>query len=101
MKKFLFLGLLIAAAATASAQTRSFTAPTGPVRPTGVERPIPPVGKGQAAGALPRAARGGNPVQMINPTAPREYYGAPEDTVAPDTQDPRRYTGVILFGLRF
>jgi hypothetical protein len=57
-------------------------------------------GRVAEVGAIPRAARG-NPVQMINPRAPRRYYGHPEETVVADPQNPNRLVGVILFGLRW
>jgi hypothetical protein len=112
---YLILAFVVAAAATASAQsertTGSFTAPAvgrqttkpqfQPVRPTGT---VP-------VGALTRAARG-NPIQMLNPRAPEKYYGPPEETVVPpphattsgrpsqEREEPR-YAGVILFGFRW
>ena len=106
MKTFLIASFLIVVAAiSAEAQTQSvrgtLTAPTGDTRTDRTERRTAPVRARRAEGALPRAARGGNPVQMINPAAPREYYGSVEDTVTYDPNDPRRVTGIILVGLRW
>lgn len=53
-----------------------------------------------AVGALPRAARG-NPLQMVNPLAPRKYYGTPDETVTYDQYNPSHITGIIFFGLRW
>ena len=104
MKTFLVASFLIALAAisTAEAQTRqTFTAPTGDARTDRTEQRTAPVRQRPAEGAIPRAARGGNPAQMLNPMAPRRYYGSVEDTVTYDPNDPRRITGLILFGIRW
>jgi hypothetical protein len=108
MKKFVILGL-IAAAGTAPAQTATFTASTTQERTTKkatkqeVVRSAP-----RPVGAFVRTAR--NPIQLINPLAPREYYGPPDETIAMDQRDRRPdelhksgplYTGVILFGFRW
>ncbi|HEX8680655.1 MAG TPA: hypothetical protein VF683_11890 [Chthoniobacterales bacterium] len=105
MKKYLLIGFLAAATvASAGAQTQSFTAQGG-TRDQRVQReaPPPPARRGEI-GAFPRAIRGGNPLQLINPRAPRKYYGAPQDTVTvePFRGDPHtrsQITGVILFGV--
>ena len=107
MKKLLVIASVLitaAAAGTAEAQSRqtTFTAPTGDARTTerterrGEFRAVRPT-----EGAIPRAARGGNPAQMINPMAPRRYYGSVEDTVTYDPNNPSRITGIILFGIRW
>ena len=104
MKKYLIALSLAAAAAltTAEAQTQqTFTAPAGDARTDRTERRTAPVRQRPAEGAIPRAARGGNPAQMLNPMAPRRYYGSVEDTVTYDPNDPKRVTGIILFGLRW
>lgn len=103
MKKYLIAALLTAAAAisTAEAQTRqSFTAPVGDERRES-ERRTAPLTRTREAGAIPRGIRGGNPAQMLNPRAPRRYYGTPDDTVTYDQNNPSRITGIILFGLRW
>jgi hypothetical protein len=107
MKKYLLVTFLIAAAglSTASAQvSRSFTAPAGK-RAERVQRRAPqPVRRGEI-GAFPRAARAGNPIQLINPRAPARYFGPPQDTVTWEPYFNReRYsgnqiTGLILFGI--
>jgi hypothetical protein len=108
MKKFTILGLLIAAS-TAAAQTAEFTAPVSRTRKTTattkqeVVRSAP-----RPVGAFVRTSR--NPVQLVNPAAPREYYAPPDETVVMDQRDRRPdeiaktgpvYTGVILFGFRW
>jgi hypothetical protein len=107
MKKIVLVALIALAAgiATSEAQTRgSFSAPGG-ARGENLERRAPePVRRGEI-GAIPRAVRGGNPVQMLNPRAPRRYYGAPQDTVTFEPNFSRErntghtITGIILVGI--
>ena len=107
MKKIVLVALVVLAAGigTSEAQTRaSFGARTG-ARGENLERRTPePVRRGEI-GAVPRAVRGGNPVQMLNPGAPRRYYGAPQDTVTHEPNFNRErntghtITGIILFGI--
>ena len=104
MKTFLLASFLVAVAAISNAEAQArqtFTAPTGDARTDRTERRTAPVRQRPAEGAIPRAARGGNPAQMINPMAPRRYYGSVEDTVTYDPNDPKRVTGLILFGIRW
>ena len=105
MKKYIiaaFLGAALAGAADAQTTTRqTFPAPVGPEERERTVRREPPVRAAREAGAIPRGARGGNPAQMINPMAPRRYYGTPDDTVTYDQNNPSRITGIILFGLRW
>jgi hypothetical protein len=107
MKKIFLVALLVTAAglATSEAQNRaSFRAGAG-ARGENIERRAPePVRRGEI-GAIPRAVRGGNPVQMLNPLAPRRYFGAPQDTVTHEPYFSRdRYAGhqingIILVGI--
>ena len=103
MKKYLIASLLVGAAITsAEAQTRrTFTAPAGEERREQTEQRTAPVTTTREAGAIPRAVRGRNPLQILNPAAPRRYFGPPEETVTHDPQNPSRVTGLILFGLRW
>ena len=108
MKKFVILGLVIAAS-TAAAQTATFTAPTSHERTTTKTTKQDTVRSApRPVGAFVRTSR--NPIQLINPLAPREYYAPPDETVAMDQRDRREdevhksgpvYTGVILFGFRW
>jgi hypothetical protein len=103
MKKIFLVALLVAAGgiATSEAQTRaSFRAQTG-ARSENLERgrTPEPTRRGEI-GAIPRAVRGGNPVQMLNPQAPRRYFGAPQDTVTAEPYFNReRYTGHHITGI--
>ena len=103
MKKFLIASFLAGVAiSSAEAQSRqTFTAPVGTERREETGRRTAPIAPSREAGAIPRAARGGNPAQMLNPMAPRRYYGTPDDTVTYDQNNPSRITGIILFGIRW
>lgn len=77
-----------------------------------VQKPTPPFRTPQGEGAIQRAVRVGNPLQLINPLAPKEY-GSGEDVLvyqteaapAPDPQqrhNPQaRPIGVRLFTFFF
>ena len=111
MNKHLLVGFLVALAAVGTAGAQSFRAPVNDNRQERVQRPPAPIYTGKVIGAFPRAARGGNPLQLINPRAPRKYYGPPQETVVADDLPPEpprnrgesvnSYTGVILFGFRW
>ena len=59
----------------------------------------PPLRKENTEGVLPRAARGGNPFQMLNPKAPAQY-GKAEDSVVLDP-DTGKWKGIKLFTINF
>ncbi len=107
MKKHLLIAFLIAAAGlvNAEAQSQTFTAPAGQRTERVQPRTTPPPVRRGELGAFPRAARGGNPLHLFNPVAPRKYFGAPQDTVTWQPHFERepytghRITGVILFGI--
>ena len=72
MKTYLIAALLIASAVTpVVAESNTFVAPVTPKKQR--ERPAPPIYKRDVDGVIPRAVRGGNPLQMLNPRAPRKY----------------------------
>ena len=100
MKKYLLLGLLIAGAGIGTANAQSFSAPANQPKKETTERTVAPVRERAPVGALPRATRG-NPIQMLNPRAPKKYYGTPEETVTYDQNNPSRVTGIIFFGIRW
>src|SRR5215472_13991981 len=105
MKKLVVLGILITAVSLVFAQTQSQTQKKAtttfekkrthvPVSPT-----PPPIRKQNTDGVLPRMARGGNPLQMLNPKAPPEY-GRAEDSVELDP-DTGKWKGIKLFTINF
>ena len=97
MKKLVVLGILmtIAGLAMAQPQKKTFTA-RSKTRPA---PPPPPIKKENTEGVLPRAARGGNPFQMLNPKAPPQY-GKAEDSVVLDPET-GKWKGIKLFTINF
>jgi len=98
MKKLVMvLGILltIAGLALAAPQKKAFSARVKN-RPT---PPPPPIKKENTDGVLPRAARGGNIFQMLNPKAPAQY-GKAEDSVVLDPET-GKWKGIKLFTINF
>src|ERR1700682_4979849 len=98
MKKLVMvLGILmtIAGLALAQPQKKTFSAR---VKSRPAPTP-PPLKKENTEGVLPRAARGGNPFQMLNPKAPPQY-GKAEDSVVLDP-DPGKWKGINIFTINF
>ena len=52
------------------------------------------------SGVIPRAIRGGNPLQMLNPLAPAKY-GTAEENVSLDPDVPGKWNGINLFSISF
>ena len=101
MKTYLIAALLIAAAITPVVAAETFVAPVTPKKQR--ERPAPPISKRDVDGVIPRAVRGGNPLQMLNPRAPRKY-GTSLDAVSLDLTDlyyPGKWRGIKFFEFRF
>ena len=104
MKKLVAVGILLMAASLVFAQSsqtkktsKTFTAR---VRGRPAPTPTPPtLRKENTDGVLPRAARGGNPFQMLNPKAPPQY-GRAEDSVELDP-DTGKWKGIKLFTINF
>ena len=95
MKKYAAI-LLIALAVTVSAQTFEAPATKKTVkRPT----PAPTVYRETVQGVVPRAVRGGNPLQMLNPKAPAKYGTAAQSVlIDPDTG---KWRGIKFFEIVF
>jgi hypothetical protein len=53
-----------------------------------------------ASGVIPRAIRGGHPLQMLNPLAPAKY-GTAEENVSLDPDVPGKGNGIKLFSISF
>jgi hypothetical protein len=51
-------------------------------------------------GVVPRAFRGGNPLQMLNPNAPAKY-GTWVDSTCFDPDIPGKWKGIKLFEILF
>ena len=100
MKTRLIALLLIAAAATSIA-AETYTTRATPDRRRPRERPAPPISqKPDVDGVVPRAVRGGNPLQMLNPRAPRKY-GTSQEAITYDQNDPAKWRGIKFFEFRF
>jgi hypothetical protein len=98
MKTYLIATLLIAAAVT-TVVAETLTAPVSPTKAR--PRPAPPISKRtEVDGVVPRAIRGGNPLQMLNPRAPRKY-GTSLEAVSYDQDDPNKWRGIKFFEFRF
>jgi hypothetical protein len=52
------------------------------------------------SGVIPRAIRGGNPLQMLNPFAPAKY-GTSEDNVSVDPDVPGKVNGINFVSISF
>ena len=52
------------------------------------------------SGAIPRAIRAGNPLQMLNPFAPAKY-GTAEENVSRDPDVPGKGNGINLLSISF
>jgi len=99
MKTYL-LAFLFSAVAVTSAMAETYTAPVRRNRPAPRERATAPVTQVDVGGVIPRAVRGGNPLQMLNPRAPRKY-GTSEEAVSFDPHDPGKPKGIKFFEFRF
>ncbi len=99
MKKYLIATLLIAAAVT-PAVAETYSARITHARSKPRERPAPPISESAVTGVIPRAIRGGNPLQMLNPFAPRKY-GTSQEAIVYDQNDPAKWRGIKFFEFRF
>jgi hypothetical protein len=88
--------LIIALAVTASAETlRVPAAKRDIIRPT----PPPSLLTEDVEGVVPRALRGGNPLEMLNPNAPGKYGTAAQSVILdPDTG---KWKGIKLLQVDF
>ena len=95
------MSILIATAIAATASAQTFTAPIHGKKSTQKKAaPPPPVYQDNTTGVIPRAVRGGNPLQMLNPKAPAKY-GKAEDSVSFDPDIPGKWKGIKFFTFNF
>lgn len=94
--KTLLLVSLLCAAASATALADSLSAPVNGKRRDLRDRPAPNVSRQHVTGVIPRAVRNGNPLQMLNPLAPRRY-GTAEESVTYKPGYPGKWNGIKLF----
>ena len=79
--KTCLLGLLcLIAFGVSSAFAQTYHAPITKKQQQQV-RPAPPINQVKVGGVIPRAFRGGNPLQMLNPKAPAKYGTSQEAVV--------------------
>jgi len=110
--KTCLLVLCIVATAASSVFAETYRAPVRPPRKQPKERKPPPLAPAPVDGVIPRAVRGGNPLQMLNPKAPAKYGTSQEaivfeptpvsTTVAQNGQtDAGKWKGIKFFVFRF
>ena len=91
----------ILAALVTSAFAQSFRAPIGPQEPVRAMPTPPPISlRPEVEGVVPRAARGGNPLQMLNPMAPARY-GTWVESTSFDPNIPGKWKGIKFFEIVF
>ena len=96
---FLTLGQPVRAAGdrtTAPAQTKSFEHRS---RARQVQRPAT-LPAPDVSGVIPRAIRGGDPLQLLNPRAPARY-GTAEENVSLNPDVPGKWDGIKFFSITF
>jgi hypothetical protein len=100
MKKLLIVGafILIASRGYADPQKTGFTSTGGPKNKAALHPP-PVTNRSEVEGVVPRAFRGGNPLQMLNPKAPAKY-GTAAQSVAIDPNT-GKWNGIKLFEIFF
>jgi hypothetical protein len=98
MKKLFAIVAITLIASAAFAQT--YTVPGAPRKVPGPQKPPPPLPAVEPGGVIPRAVRGGNPLQMLNPRAPARY-GTAQQSVTVKAEDPGKWNGIKLFEIYF
>jgi hypothetical protein len=94
----LFGSILAALVTTAAAQT--LTAPVAPKKQKKPAPSPPSISQRDVQGVVPRAFRGGNPLQMLNPKAPAKY-GTWVESTSFDPNVPGKWKGIKLFEIFF
>src|SRR6478609_7536631 len=79
--KTCLLVLCLMAIAASSVVAETYTAPVRPPRKQPKERKAPPLPTAPVDGVIPRAVRGANILQMVNPKAPAKYGTSQEAIV--------------------
>jgi len=95
MKPYLVLILLAAMTITATGAPQPLAAPIH-ARPAKKPAPPPPIYRENVQGVVPRAVRGGNPLQMLNPKAPAKY-GTWVESTSFDPNVTGKWKGIKLF----
>jgi len=104
------LAILVTTLISSAAFAQTYTAPGAPRKVPWPQKPPPPLPARAPGGVIPRAIRGGNPLQMLNPAAPARYGTAQQSvTVKPESpgkrngkpEDPGKWNGIKLFEFYF
>lgn len=95
--KTLTISILLALLLAGSASAQSFTAKQKAKAQNKALHP-PPISNREPQGALQRGARGGNPLQMLNPKAPAQYGTAADSLVMDETG---KWRGIKLIEIVF
>jgi hypothetical protein len=108
MKRLVAFAAMMLISGATFAET--YTAPVVARRVPGPPKPAPPLPAREPGGVIPRAARSGHPLQMLNPFAPPRY-GTSQQSVAlkPEhpgqtngkPEDPGKWNGIKLFEFYF
>jgi len=96
---FLTLGQPVRAAAKLATSLSKTTSFEHRQRAPQTHRPAP-LSERDVSGVIPRAIRGGNPLQMLNPRAPAKY-GTAEENVSLDPDVPGKGNGINFFSISF
>src|SRR5262245_56626461 len=98
--------IVVTALISSAAFGQTYNAPGITRKVPGPPKPAPPLPAIAPGGVVPRAVRGGNPLQMLNPAATGRY-GTAQQSVAlkPDQpgqrkgkpEDPGKWNGIKLF----
>jgi hypothetical protein len=108
MKKLFAIVATMLICSAAFAQT--YNAPVIARKVPGPPKPAPPLPAIAPGGVVPRAVRGGNPLQMLNPAAPARYGTAQESVTVKSEypgkrngkpEDPGKWNGIKLFEFYF
>ena len=98
MKKLSILSMSILFALIFNVSAQTFTTTTKSKKQVTTQQRRAPITTRQPQGALQRGARGGNPLQMLNPRAPAQY-GTAADSLAMDENG--KWRGIKLLEIVF
>jgi len=96
----LAIGVLTLGQAARAAATPSHTASFESRHHARQTHRTAPLSAQNISGVIPRAIRGGNPPQLLNPLAPAKY-GTAEENVSLDPEVPGKGNGINFFSISF
>jgi hypothetical protein len=107
--KTCLLALCLVSATVSTLVAETYQAPIQRHQKQQRERKAPAITSRDVDGVIPRAVRGGNPLQMLNPKAPAKY-GTSQEAISYDPQpnhintrhdETAKWRGIKLFVFRF